>query len=136
MCDWTQDLNLRSVHLAVPRHRLILRLVIPNITGPFKVIAVQLGNSISRLRPITKGTSITFTQNVGTQRQRRSTRYTFSCVFTIAYNLTVHLTDCAKAKEKYVASESQTTATWNSLDLPMPDCNLSQFVYLVAINLF
>lgn len=71
-----QGRNPRLVHPAVPHHRLTRRLVTPNITEPFKVIAVQLGNSISRLRPITKGMSIRFIRNAGIQRQRRSTRYT------------------------------------------------------------
>lgn len=105
-----QDRNLRSVHPAAPRHRLTRRLVIPNIIEPFKVIAVQLGNSISRLRPITKGTSIRFTRNAGIQRQRRSTRYTL--VISYAYNLTVHLTDCAAREQRksilHYGTENQT----------------------------
>jgi len=104
---WTRVRNPRSVHPAAPHHRLTRRLVIPNTTEPFKVIAARLGNSISRLRPISKGTSIKFTRNAGIRLQRRSTRYTRvarrrSIVRCVQFDDAFDWLRPAESKEKFV----------------------------------
>lgn len=127
MYGWTQDRNPRSVHPAVPRHRLTRRLVTPSITEPFKVIAVQLGNSISRLRPITKETSIRCTRNAGIPRQRRSTRYTL-VVYRAQFDGAFDWLHRARAKEKYVISRS-----WKS-NLPLLQTLISRYEIAIYID--